>query len=513
MILHLLTLYGLLFLVATGCLFVLRRSGSRHNHLRTMLLSLAATSLLGGVLAVWQPSGTPIYLFLLQLVNWALFLWAWVIPWRVVGPLLLALAFFAYWPGLPGWELLAWGLVTAVPLTLYVSLHRPTSPAIPIVARSKKTAYQQPAIITGDASPQATQAQQPILECLVDGIVFSGVDGVITYVNQAAATIIGREVVDLLGYPVTDILTHLPMLAAASTVAENALAAPRQTADRFEINGRIIQGRMTIIYSAAGVAQGTVAILRDITTEYHAERSRDNFLTTVSHELRTPLTAVKGYTELLDGGAGGPLTDMQKALTKPIQRNVTRMVQLINSLLFAAAVKGGQMAFTSDHTNIPQLVNQISRELMPKAAASGQRLIVDLDERLGVVQADPMHMATILEELLTNAIKYNKPGGEVHIHAVLQSDEAQQQEFMILSIRDEGIGIQPEDQAHLFEEFFHPEKEDIHIQAGGIGMGLSVVRSLLEAYNGRIWLESVPAQGSTFFFLLPVRQEDAAAMW
>ncbi len=165
------------------------------------------------------------------------------------------------------------------------------------------------------------------------------------------------------------------------------------------------------------------------------------------------------------------------------------------------------------HTNIPQLVNQISRELMPKAAASGQRLIVDLDERLGVVQADPMHMATILEELLTNAIKYNKPGGEVHIHAVLQSDEAQQQEFMILSIRDEGIGIQPEDQAHLFEEFFHPEKEDIHIQAGGIGMGLSVVRSLLEAYNGRIWLESVPAQGSTFFFLLPVRQEDAAAMW
>lgn len=347
----------------------------------------------------------------------------------------------------------------------------------------------------------------------MDGIVFSGVDGVITYVNQAAATIIGREVVDLLGYPVTDILTHLPMLAAASTVAENAPAAPRQTADRFEINGRIIQGRMTIIYSAAGVAQGTVAILRDITTEYHAERSRDNFLTTVSHELRTPLTAVKGYTELLDGGAGGPLTDMQKALTKPIQRNVTRMVQLINSLLFAAAVKGGQMAFTSDHTNIPQLVNQISRELMPKAAASGQRLIVDLDERLGVVQADPMHMATILEELLTNAIKYNKPGGEVHIHAVLQSDEAQQQEFMILSIRDEGIGIQPEDQAHLFEEFFHPEKEDIHIQAGGIGMGLSVVRSLLEAYNGRIWLESVPAQGSTFFFLLPVRQEDAAAMW
>ncbi len=513
MIFHLLTLYGLLFLVATGCLFVLQRSGSRQNHLRPVLVSLVITSLVGGVLAVWQPPGTPIYLFLLQLVNWALFFWAWEIPWRVVGPLLLALALFAFLPGLPGWELLAWGLVTAVPLTLYGSLRRATAPTIPIFAPSKTTPYQQPAIITGDASPQATHAQQPILECLVDGIVFSGVDGVITYVNQAAATIIGREVADLLGNPVTDILTHLPMLAATSTVAENDLARRRQMAERFEINGRILQGRMTIIYSAAGSAQGCVAILRDITTEYHAERSRDNFLTTVSHELRTPLTAVKGYTELLDSGAGGPLTDMQKALTKPIQRNVTRMVQLINSLLFAAAVKGGRMAFTSDHTNIPQLVNQISRELMPKAAASGQRLVIDLDERLGVVQADPMHMATILEELLTNAIKYNKPGGEVHIHAVLQSDETQQQEFMILSICDEGIGIQPEDQTHLFEEFFHPEKEDIHIQAGGIGMGLSVVRSLVEAYNGRIWLESTPGQGSTFFFLVPVRQEDAAAIW
>jgi PAS domain S-box-containing protein len=514
MISDLLTFYALSFLMAAGSLFVLwQRREARHDHLRKALVGLLIISLVGGVAAYAQPPGAAMYLLLLQLIAWGVFLWGLEIAWRFWGLILLVLGILGFWPALPGWEILSWGLLTAVPLSTFVTLRQTTPTAIPIFAPTKAAPYQQPAYVSGSVSPQTLQSQQPILECLADGIVFSGVDGTITYVNQAAAAIIGQETSTLVGHPVTDILTHLPMLATTTPNTPQDPVTQRLERDNFEINGRIIQGRMTIIYSHTGVAQGTVAILRDVTTEQQAKRSREGFLATVSHELRTPLTAIKGYTELLDSGAGGPLTDLQKTFTRPIQRNVTRMIQLINSLLFAAAVKGGQMAFTSDHTSVPQIVHQITRELLPKAAANGQRFTIQLDERLNVIQADPMHVATILEELLANAIKYNIQGGEIRIRSSLQWDEGRQQEFAVISVQDEGLGIQPEDQARIFEDFFHPDRTDAQVRAGGMGMGLSVVRALVEAYNGRVWLESLPGQGSTFYFLMPVQQPETMSFW
>jgi signal transduction histidine kinase len=299
------------------------------------------------------------------------------------------------------------------------------------------------------------------------------------------------------------------MLSNAATQATGNRTMPLNS---FELNGRVIQGHMTIIYNDEGVAQGTVAILRDITSEFHAERSRDNFLTTISHELRTPLTAIKGYVELMANGTGGELNPNQQLFVKTIQRNVTRMVHLINSLIFASAVKGGRVEFTADQTNLPQLIQQISRELLPLAAQNGQQITMDVNGRLTNIQADPMHIAIILEELIGNAIKYNKQGGKIHIQATPQTDEANQNEFAIISISDEGVGIPPEIQTYIFDDFFHPDNNDTQVKAGGVGMGLSVVRSLIDAYNGRIWLESNPHEGSTFFFLLPIKQPEQGSL-
>jgi len=506
--------YVLFFLIAAASsVFLWQRHDPRQIQLRNALMGMALTSVAGGLLAYIQPAGASLYLQILFFASWALLLWGLAFPWPLWAAGLGAVAVAAFLPFWPGWEILGGGLLTAVPLCVFLTLRPGSSSTIPIFAPAKVTPYQQPERVRGDVSPAALESQQPILECLTDGIVFSGVDGTITYVNQAAAAIIGQETAALVGHPVTDILTHLPMLSASLQETKRSPSGRQLNHEHFEINGRIIHGRMTIVYNSAGVVQGTVAILRDITAELQAERSRDGFLTTVSHELRTPLTAIKGYAELLDSGAGGQLTDMQKSLTKPIQRNVTRMVQLINSLIFAAAVKGGQMEFASSHTNIPQVIHQIAREMLPKAAANGQRFQLQIDDQLGVVQADPMHIATILEELLANAIKYNKPGGIVEIRANLQRDEGQNQEFVVVGIQDEGVGIQPEDQAHIFDDFYHPDNLDTQVRAGGMGMGLSVVRALVEAYNGRVWLESIPDQGSAFFFLIPVQQPETTTLW
>ena len=334
-----------------------------------------------------------------------------------------------------------------------------------------------------------------ILNYLADGIIFSNQEGIITYANKAASQMVGALPDKMLGHPITDILTRLPLLAAASNGVKTS---------RFELNGRHVRGKAATIYDQNEQAQGILTTLQDITTEYEAERAKDHFLRNVSHELRTPLTAIKGYVELLAVGAGGTLNENQKMFTTTIQRNVNRMVQLTNSLVFASSIKSGRLEHISGHTNLSQLIPQISRELQPRAAEDGQQIIIEMDESLQPLPIDPIHMATILEELLTNSIKFNRPGGKVRVTAVPEIGNGNQQTFVIVSISDEGVGIAPADQEYIFEEFYRAnDQSEAQIRAGGIGMGLSIVRALVEAYNGRIWFKSAPNQGSTFTFIIP----------
>lgn len=498
--------YGLAFLISSATFIVLRRKEYEEQSFLRMLAGLIGLSLAGFVLSLFPIQMSPVIFLLLQFIAWVIFLWALSIGNRWIIGFVLAASLLFFVPAVPVLDILSWGLLTAVPLSAML-LHR-KQPVIPIFAPTKTTTLQPPEKVIGDTSLAAIHAQKPILECLTAGIISSGIDGVINYANQAAGVIVGIEPDELIDHPVTDILTHLPMLSSSWQQANSKNSASGMPVNSFELNGRVIQGRMTIIYDDKGTAQGTVAILRDITSEFYAERSRDNFLTTISHELRTPLTAIKGYVELMAGGTGGELNANQQMFLKTIQRNVTRMVHLINSLIFASAVKGGRLEFTSDHTNIPQLIHQISRELLPLAAENGQQITMDVNGRLTNIQADPMHISLILEELISNAIKYNKHGGKIHIQAALQTDEANRNEFAIISVSDEGMGIPPEMQAAIFDDFFHPDTTETQVRAGGVGMGLSVVRSLIDAYNGRIWLESKPDKGSTFFFLLPVQQPE-----
>lgn len=343
---------------------------------------------------------------------------------------------------------------------------------------------------------------QDILDHLVDGIIFSEQDGCISYVNNAASVMVGRPAVEMIGVPITDVLTRLPLLASST---DNIKAG------HFELNGRYIRGRATTLYDQHDQAQGILTTLHDITAEFEAEMSKDNFLQTISHELRTPLTAIKGYAELLATGASGPLNNHQVMFTTTIQRNVNRMVQLINSLIFASSIKAGRLEYITGYTDVAQLIDQISRELQPTAAEDGQKIVVDVKKTLQPLQVDPIHMATILEELITNSIKFNRSGGTVRVTAVPDTMNGSNQTYAVVSVSDEGVGIAPGDQAHIFEEFYRAGHEtENHIRTRGLGMGLSIVRALVETYNGRIWFKSSPGQGSTFTFIIPNQPDNQA---
>ncbi|MFQ5398243.1 MAG: ATP-binding protein [Anaerolineae bacterium] len=430
----------------------------------------------------------------LQLLSWLALSWGLSLDWRLAAIMVGgAAALVLLVPAVPA-ALLTWGFVAALPLAAAAFRRQQpdTLPSLPLQAQpdAPPAPGKQPVVVEGEQ-------QRSILECLSDGVILSNQDGSITFVNQAALDLVGMSIEEMLGRPVTDILTRLPMLAPT-----NGSPASK----RFEMNGRIIQGQANLIYDDNGVAQGAVATLHDMTAEFQAEQAKDSFLTTISHELRTPLTAIKGYVELLENGTGGPLTETQHMFTQTIQRNVARMVHLINSLIFASSVKAGRQEYRSGHTDFSQLIQQIAREMQPRAAEYGQQIKVDIDSKLQPIQADPTHMATIVEELVSNSIKFNRPGGVIQIKAALDTEPDQDQSFVVVSVSDEGIGIDPADHALIFQDFYRPDRHAVQIRARGMGMGLSIVRSLVEAYYGRIWFESAPDKGSTFTFIIPTQQ-------
>ncbi len=442
-----------------------------------------------------------------QVVVWVVLLWGLEIRpaiLLILGSVSLGLGLLFQEPAI---DILSWGFLSAVPLTAvaYVRHRAVPMPIIPPVRQSTSPKVRR---AVGLISREMIESQRPILECITDSVVLINNEGLIEYANQAAVDNFGVDAEALVGRPATEFLARLPLPVGGGN-------GDRTTSGtQFEMNGRVLNGQMNLVYDEQGVVQGTVAILRDISAEYQSERAKNAFLTTVSHELRTPLTAIKGYVELMQSGTAGEMNKNQKMFLSTIQRNANRMVQLINSLIFASSAKGGRVDSTIGHADLRQLINQIVRELEGMAKENQQRIVVEVDSRLQPIQADPIHISTILQELIANSIKYNQTNGEVRIVAFLESELEVDQKFALVSVSDNGIGIALEDQSHIFEDFFRPDQLSSQVRAGGMGMGLSIVRALVEAYNGRIWFESVPGEGSTFTFIIPLQQPiQASQLW
>ena len=497
--------------VASATAFWLWREGREQSRMGQVLLALIAWDVLRLVLLHLLFSFEEPVLNLIhigsQIVAWIILLWGLEIrPLFLLLSTVLAAVFGLLFRSVAP-DILSWGFIPAIPLTAVAFVRHRVVP-VPLLPPVRSTSTPKIRRAIGSISRGMIESQRPILECITDGVIVINNEGTIEYANQTASTNVGAAVEDLVGRPAAEVLARLPLPAGTG----NGDRASSGT--QFEMNGRVLQSQMNLVYDEEGVVQGSVAILRDISAEYQSERAKSAFLTTVSHELRTPLTAIKGYAELLQGGSAGELNKNQKMFLSTIQRNANRMVQLINSLIFASSAKSGRLDYKIGHADLRQLINQIVRELENMAQENQQRILVEVDSRLQPIQADPIHLSTILQEMIANSIKYNKPNGEVRIAAFLESEMDQEQKFAMVSISDNGIGIDIEDQSHIFEDFFRPDQLNAQVRAGGMGMGLSIVRALVEAYNGRIWFESTPGEGSVFTFIIPITQPiEATQLW
>lgn len=227
-----------------------------------------------------------------------------------------------------------------------------------------------------------------------------------------------------------------------------------------------------------------------------ANQAKSQFISVVTHELRIPMTSIKGYTDLILSGMVGPLTEQQEDFLTTVKRNLDRMSVLIRDLSDINHIESGRMKFEFSAFDFQEALDDVVDNLREQIEARQQELVIDVDAGLPAIYADRIRLSQVLTNLLSNANKYTPDGGGISIQAIRQNGVAR------VDVKDTGIGISEEDQAQLFSEFFRSDDAAVRQQVGW-GLGLSIVKRMVEAQSGEISCESRLGVGSTFSFTIP----------
>jgi signal transduction histidine kinase len=229
-----------------------------------------------------------------------------------------------------------------------------------------------------------------------------------------------------------------------------------------------------------------------------ASQHKSEFLANMSHELRTPLNAIIGFSEVLSERMFGELNEKQDEYLKDIHASGQHLLSLINDILDLSKIEAGKMELELSDFDLPMTIDNALMLIRERAGRRSIALNTAVGERVGQVHADERKIRQVLLNLLSNAIKFTPEGGRIEVEAKPVNGSIE------VSVSDTGVGIAPEDQEAVFEEFRQVGTADKKVE--GTGLGLALSRKFIELHGGKIWVESQVGQGSTFTFTVPVRR-------
>ncbi len=261
-------------------------------------------------------------------------------------------------------------------------------------------------------------------------------------------------------------------------------------------DGRLIDVSVTMSATRdeAGRITGYSTIVRDVSERKAIERLKDEFLATVSHELRTPLTAIRGHVELVLDGEAGPVTDLQRQFLTVAAQNTDRLGGLIDDLLDVERIEAGKMRLREEPVDLAAVLREVAATFRLEAERKGLAFHTAIADRL-VVVGDRNRLIQVFANLVSNAIKYTARG-EVGLRAERCGGRVS------VEVRDSGVGISPEDRAQLFTKFFRSQDAAVR-DAGGTGLGLVIVKAIVERHGGTVAVESEQGVGTRFTVWLP----------
>ena len=330
-----------------------------------------------------------------------------------------------------------------------------------------------------------------ILKFMTDGVISTDRKGRIILINEAAEqmlnvtreTVISENIIDVLELGDKYSLKDLTQEQNSVILDLSTNAVPL-----------IVRVNFSIIQKETGIMNGLIVVLHDITEQEKIERERREFVANVSHELRTPLTTMRSYLEALTDGAWMD-RDIAPQFLKVTQNETERMIRLVNDLLVLSKMDSKDYQLRKEWINFPKFLDHII-DRFEMAKEKNVHFSRDYLNEPILVEIDQDKITQVLDNIISNALKYSPSGGTITVKLVVFHDSLE------VKISDQGVGIPKQNLHRIFDRFYRVDKARArHI--GGTGLGLAIAKEMVEAHNGHIWATSIEGKGTTIHFTLP----------
>ena len=325
-----------------------------------------------------------------------------------------------------------------------------------------------------------------VLEQMTDGVLIADANGQIQFANPAAERLF--ESPNAVGRTIVEVIRHHQLVAAWRHCRQTSAIQ----SESVELPAR--RQFLQLIVIPDHHAAGSLLLVQDLTRVRRLETVRRDFISNISHELRTPLASLKALTETLQDGA---LSDPEAGprFLGRIVTEIDALTQMAQELLDLSKIESGQVVLNLASVSPKKLLMSAADRMKMQAERAGLSLQMVCDDDLPNVRADQSRLEQVLVNLIHNAVKFTRSGGEVALLAEAAEGGIR------FAVKDTGIGIPLDDVPRVFERFYRVDKSRT---GSGTGLGLSIARHIVETHNGKIWAESEEGKGSTFYFFIPL---------
>lgn len=339
-----------------------------------------------------------------------------------------------------------------------------------------------------------------VLTHMTDGVMSTDQDGKIILMNKRAEELLNIESDKAVGRFLPDVL-HLSETFNLEDLYEQSESILLDFSNEEE--AYLLEANFSVIQEENGPINGLITVLHDVTEEEKIEQDRREFVANVSHELRTPLTTMKSYLEALEDGAIEDV-ELSRRFLGVTQNETERMIRLVNDLLQLSKIDSHDYRLTTDTIELRSFLEltldrfemlATDKNIIFNRKFSNKPIYVDIDQD---------KMTQVLDNIISNAMKYSPEGGTVRIRTLQQGENVR------ISIADQGMGIPRESQTKIFERFYRVDKARAR-SVGGTGLGLAIAKELVQAHGGHIWAQSEYGKGTTIFITLPYSVKEVKA--
>ncbi|MEK6678536.1 MAG: ATP-binding protein, partial [Nitrospirota bacterium] len=343
---------------------------------------------------------------------------------------------------------------------------------------------------------------ETIIHGIADGVVVTDKDHKIITINPAAKNIFGWEAGKIIGKEMIssqfDCSELIAIFEKSYNTGTKTYSKEIKILNPIAETDKILKVISSAIFHKNGDLMGIVSVFNDITHLKMLDKMKSDFVSNVSHELRTPLSSIKGSVDNMLDGIIGEVTEKQQQYLFRIKNNTDRLIRLINELLDLSRIESGKIRLKLLPLSIRDMIKDVTENITAVAVEKDIKFLIPDENANFVVIADRDKLNQIFINLLDNAVKFSRERGKIEIKT-----ERQDNNFIRVSVIDNGIGISEDDKERIFDRFYQTGNGSV-AKTKGTGLGLAITKSLVELHGGKIWVNGEIGKGSKFLFTLPL---------